>query len=342
MAVDLNADIGTLRLPVKFDIGHVEQVTSADDLLGRNTHHGDTSGVATNFGSPETEELLVLLDTLAGNGGGGPLEIVDTFDLHGRAAKQVHGRHLVNGNRLALEHARNVLLVSRPLESRPLHLLLWLDITVCRGTSCKIVGDEGAQRLAGLDIPDDNVLSVLLEGQDRLALLNLDRPRGPCRQIALQRGEFNKLYEGVRELFLFGEGGTTPELDALRVNGGKIGTLGGPLDEKLCPVSAIDNVLWVVALVVPVDTDLVAPVEGELVAGVGIGHPGAQVLLLLERLNLGGLVFLLNASLAAIPLDIHQLVDGQGVLLVKGNTMQLLDGSKGLFGGLVFNKGESK
>jgi hypothetical protein len=29
------------------------------------------------------------------------------------------------------------------------------------------------------------------------------------------------------------------------------------------------------------------------------------------------------------------------VLLVEGNAVQLLDGSEGLFGGLVFNKGES-
>jgi hypothetical protein len=342
VTVDLDANIGTLGLPVDLDIGNVEQVTGADNLPGGNTHHGDTGGVATDLGSPEAEKLLVCLDTLAGNSGGGPLKVVDTLNLHGCAAEQVHVGHLVDGNGLALVHTRAVLLISRPFESRPLDLLLRLNFTLGGGGSSQIVGDEGAQRLSRLDIPDNNVLSVFLEGQDGLALLDLDGARGPCRQIALQRGKLNELYEGVRELFLLGEGRAAPKLDTLRVDGGKEGTLGGPLDEKLCPVSAIDDVLWWVGLVVPEHADLVVPVEGELITSVGISHPRAQVLLLLERLELGSVVFLLDASLTTIALNIHQLVHSQGVLLIERNTVQLLDGGEGLFGGLVFNKGESR
>jgi hypothetical protein len=70
VAVDLDTDVVTLRLPVQLDIRNVEQVTGTDDLLGRHAHHGDTSGVAADFGSPEAEQLLVLLDTLTGDGGG--------------------------------------------------------------------------------------------------------------------------------------------------------------------------------------------------------------------------------------------------------------------------------
>jgi hypothetical protein len=133
---------------VQLDIGHVEQVTSAHNLPGGNTHHSDTGGVATDLRSPEAKELLVLLDTIAGDGGGGPLEVVNTLDLHGRATKQVHVGDLVDGNGLALVHARNILLVSRPLESRPLHLLLGLDILLPGGTSSQIVGNERPQRFA--------------------------------------------------------------------------------------------------------------------------------------------------------------------------------------------------
>jgi hypothetical protein len=54
------------------------------------------------------------------------------------------------------------------------------------------------------------------------------------------------------------------------------------------------------------------------------------------------MILLLNASLATIALNIHKLVDGQGVLLVEGNAVQLLDGGECLLGSLVFNKGESR
>ena len=145
----------------------------------------------------------------------------------------------------------------------------------------------------------------------------------------------------MRELLLLRERGTTPQLHTLGVNRGKEGTLGGPLYKKLCPVGTVDHILWGVGLVVPEHAHLVIPVERKLITGVGISHPRAQVLLLLERLDMGRLVILLNAALATIALDIHQLVHGEGVLLVQGNAVQLLDGGDGLFGGLVLDEGES-
>ena len=144
------------------------------------------------------------------------------------------------------------------------------------------------------------------------------------------------------ELFLLGEGGTTPELDTLRMDGGEEGTLGGPLNEELCPVGAVDHILGWVGLVVPENADLVTAVQGELITGVSIGHPGAKVLLLLERLQLGSMVFLLNATFPTISLNIHELVDGKSVLLIERDTVQLLDSGQGLFGRLELNKGESK
>jgi hypothetical protein len=112
------------------------------------------------------------------------------------------------------------------------------------------------------------------------------------------------------------------------------------LDKELGPVQTIDDVLWGVGLVVPEHTDLVVAVEDKLITGVGISHPRAQVLLLLERLHHGGLVFLIDATFATIALNIHQLVHGQSVLLIEGNSVELLNGSDCLFGGLVFDEGE--
>jgi hypothetical protein len=145
----------------------------------------------------------------------------------------------------------------------------------------------------------------------------------------------------VGELLLLGEGLASPELDTLGVDGGEEGSLGRPLDEKLCPVSAIHDILWGVGLVVPEDADLIVTVEGELIPGLVVSHPRAQVLLLLERFQSGGLVFFVDSTFATITLDIHQLVHGEGVFLIERNAVQLLHGGHSLLGGFVFDERES-
>lgn len=142
VTVDLDTDVGTLGLPVQLHIGDIEQVTGTDNLLGRNTHHSHTSGVAANLGGPEAEELLVLLDTLTADSGGRPLEIAHTFNLDRCTAEQVHVGQLVDGDRLTLEHAGDVLLVRGPLESGPLDLLLGGNITLVDGLGRQIVRNE--------------------------------------------------------------------------------------------------------------------------------------------------------------------------------------------------------
>jgi hypothetical protein len=165
VTVDFDTDVGTLRLPVQLDIGNIEQITGTDNLLGRNTHHTDTSGVAADFRSPEAQQLFVLLNALAADSGRGPLKVHDTLDLHRCAAEEVHVGEFVDGDRLALEHTSNVLLVGRPLECGPLDLLLGGNITLDSGGGGQIVGDERTERLASFDIPNNDVLSVLLVGQ---------------------------------------------------------------------------------------------------------------------------------------------------------------------------------
>jgi hypothetical protein len=142
VTVDLDTDVDTLGLPVQLDVGNIEQVTGTDNLLGRHAHHGDTSGVAANLGGPEAEQLLVLLDTLAGDSGGRPLKVVHTLNLHRGTAQEVHVGQLVDGDGLTLEHASHVLLVRRPLESGPLDLLLRLNITLGGGGGGKVMRNE--------------------------------------------------------------------------------------------------------------------------------------------------------------------------------------------------------
>jgi hypothetical protein len=115
---------------VQLDIGNVEQVTGTDNLLGGHAHHADTGGVAADFGGPEAEQLLVLLDTFAGDGGRRPLEVHNTLNLDGGLAEEVHIGEFVDRDGLALKHTSNILLISGPLEGGPLHLLLGCDVTL--------------------------------------------------------------------------------------------------------------------------------------------------------------------------------------------------------------------
>jgi hypothetical protein len=55
--------------------------------------------------------LLVLLDTLAGDGSGRPFEVHNTLNLDGGLVKEVHVGELVDGDGLALEHTSDVLLI---------------------------------------------------------------------------------------------------------------------------------------------------------------------------------------------------------------------------------------
>lgn len=86
VTVDLDTDVGSLGLPVQLDIGDVEEVTGSDDFFGRNAHHTNTSRVAAHFGSPEAQQLLVLLDPLARGRRGRPLKVHRSFDLDRRLA----------------------------------------------------------------------------------------------------------------------------------------------------------------------------------------------------------------------------------------------------------------
>ena len=122
--VDLDANVGALRLPVEFCVGDVEEVARADDLFGGNAHEADFGGVAANLGRPEAEELLVGLDRVALREGGGPFEVHDAFDFDGCFVHEGHLGELIDGYRLPFQHAGDESVVGRPFECGPWDLLL--------------------------------------------------------------------------------------------------------------------------------------------------------------------------------------------------------------------------
>jgi len=104
----------------------------------------------------------------------------------------------------------------------------------------------------------------------------------------------------------------------------------------------VDDILGLVLLVIPEDADGVSPVHNELVAAAigGVGHKPPKVLLLLEGLYLGGNKLLADATFPPIPVNVGELVDTQGVLLVEGHIVELPDSGRGLSGGRVLDESE--
>lgn len=106
----------------------------------------------------------------------------------------------------------------------------------------------------------------------------------------------------------------------------------------------VDNVLGLILFVVPENTNRLSPEHDELIstAVAGVGHEVAEVLLLLELLDLGRSVLVIDTALAAIAVDIGKLVDAKDVLLVEGHEVELSAGGSSLGGVGVLDEGESR
>ena len=125
------------------------------------------------------------------------------------------------------------------------------------------------------------------------------------------------------------------------MSGGKKCSLRRPLHKQLSPVFPVYDGLRRVLLVVPKDTNIVAAEYDELISAIGVTKPGPEVLSFSKRCDFRLNVFIINLSFTAILLNIGQLVDSKGMLLVQGNAVKLLRSGNGLFGCLIFDKGES-
>lgn len=161
MSVDLDAYIGSVGLPVELGIGNVEKVSGTDNLLGRNRHQSDLSGIASKFGGPVTEKLFVCLDTFTFRCRRSPLKVHNALNLDGSFVKKVHPWCLIDGDLLSLGHTCDVLVIRRPFECRPLHLLLD-GIAILIGAAGNVDGSKRTKRLARSNIPDNVVLAIVV------------------------------------------------------------------------------------------------------------------------------------------------------------------------------------
>lgn len=165
----------------------------------------------------------------------------------------------------------------------------------------------------------------------------------PGNQVVLIRRESNHVDEGVRKPPLADPRRTSPKLNTLSMYRGQICAERRPLHESFSPAGPIDNILRCVLVVIPEHTDAIAAVHDELVpaATAGVGHERPQMLLLLERLDLGRRVLVVNLALPAIVVDIGKLVDAQGVPLVESDQVKLSHSSGGLGFCRILDEGEA-
>ena len=340
VTVDLDAKVGSIRLPVKLGVANAEKVQGTDNLLGRHAHQTDLGGVAANFGRPEAEQLLVRLDTFTLGSGGSPVKVHNAVNLDASLVEQVHAGELVDRDALALDQTGHVLVVSGPLEGGPLLLRRRATLLCLR----EVEVGERTERGSGSDVPDHIVLAIVVDGESWVALVR-DRNGAvrPGDHVLLSRRESNQVDEGMGETGLTGPRWAAPKLHTLSVNGGQIGAERRPLHEGLGPEGTVDNVLGLILLVVPVNSNAVTSVHDELVSAAtgGILKKPSQVLLLHKLVDVWRLVLLVNASFAAVSLDIGHLVDAECVLLVERNHVQLPRRGGSLTRGGVFHKCET-
>ena len=124
VAVDFDADEGGFALPVQFGVRDVEEVPCSDDFFAGDAHEADFGGIASHFGGPVAEELLVFFSVVALWCSRRPFEVHHPFHFDALLIHQIHPREFVDADALALCHARHVLGICAPLECRPLDLLL--------------------------------------------------------------------------------------------------------------------------------------------------------------------------------------------------------------------------
>ena len=61
----------------------------------------------------------------------------------------------------------------------------------------------------------------------------------------------------------------------------------------------------------------------------------------MKRFNMWRLVFIIDAALSAIAINVGEFVDCKGMFFVKSSSVELSYCGGGLFGGIIFNKGKS-
>lgn len=195
VAVDLDAKVLALGLPVKLAVGDVEQVSGSDDGLGWNGHKTDTGRLVLHLWGPVGEELLLLLSSGKLNGLGAPLEINNTLNLDGLLAQKTHAGDFVDFDGLSWSDTGEVLLVRRPLEDWPLNL----SLSICILFSLDVEIGERAEESSSLEIPDKEVLALLFWAKRMWSIWQADWSVGPGNKVVLIRRVFYHVYERMVE-----------------------------------------------------------------------------------------------------------------------------------------------
>lgn len=94
-----------------------------------------------------------------------PIKVHNTFDLDGALIEKAHTRKLIYGDRSTLSQTSNILVISGPFEGGPNDLSLDRLACLIVGVAGKINIGEGTERLSSLDIPDNVVLSIIINRQ---------------------------------------------------------------------------------------------------------------------------------------------------------------------------------
>jgi hypothetical protein len=242
-----------------------------------------------------------------------------------------------------LIQSRHVLVIGGPLERGPWGSRRLLGSKLLLAGLCILLGKR-PQRFGGFDVPDHVVLAVVVECQSGMASFgDRDWPVRPGNQILFVGGERDQVDEGMREPPQPRPRRTSPELHALRMDRGEVCPQRRPLNESVGPLLSVDDVLWLILLVVPEHAHRLPSVHDKLIPAppAGVGHEGPEVFLFLEWRDLGRGVLLIDAPLSPIPVDIGELVDAQRVPLVKREVIKLPYGGRGLGSRGEFDKGEA-
>ena len=135
-----------------------------------------------------------------------PLKIDDAFDLQALLSLQAHARQLVDTDLLSRCQPGSKLVVCAPLEGRPGHLLP-------RALALRVDRGESAQQMARLDVPDSNIVALVLRREKPRALWHVlchdDGLMGPGHKVLFARRKIDETDEGVEETSLELEGGAS-------------------------------------------------------------------------------------------------------------------------------------
>lgn len=341
VTVNLDTEVLALVLPVQLAVRDVDQVAGPHNLLAGDAHKTGSGGLVVHLGGPVTEELLGLGPALGGHGNGRlPLKVDDTLNLDGLLSEKSHLRGLVDLDGLARHDASDVLVIGRPLEAGPRDLLAGLLGTGNTGLG-GIDGGKRTNNVSGLDVPDDEVLSILVGRQGESGGDDIgddDGLVGPRNKVVLAGRVVDQVNVRVSEAADSLPVLATPKLNTLCVNRSQKRPLRRPLHKGFCPVQAVNALFRCLLLPVVEHANIVATEQDHLVTGVDVVEPRTKVLLLLERLDLGLGVLVLDAALTAKVLNVGELVDVDGVLLIERDAVESLTGGDGNIGGVELNK----